>query len=80
SLRLPPLRERGEDILLLFDYYCREAAERFSRPLPGLGPSQRQQQLGHPWPGNVRELRNTADRFVLGLVGEGLNLTAAEDE
>ncbi|MBH8580566.1 sigma-54-dependent transcriptional regulator [Bisbaumannia pacifica] len=76
SLRLPPLRERGEDILLLFDYYCREAAERFGRPRPALGPAQRQQLLGHPWPGNVRELRNTADRFVLGLVGEGLNLSA----
>ena len=67
SLRIPPLRERGEDILLLFQHFSELAAQRHGIPPRNLSPAQRAQLLGHSWPGNVRELQNVAERFALGL-------------
>src|SRR5690606_15048198 len=66
-LRIPPLRERGEDILLLFQQHAEAAAQRHGLPPRHLQPGQRAQLLSHPWPGNVRELQNAAERFALGL-------------
>ncbi|GBL58615.1 two-component system, NtrC family, C4-dicarboxylate transport response regulator DctD [Pseudomonas citronellolis] len=67
SLRIPPLRERGEDILLLFQHFAERAAQRHGIAARTLSPAQRAQLLGHSWPGNVRELQNVAERFALGL-------------
>ncbi|KQP19757.1 sigma-54 dependent transcriptional regulator [Pseudorhodoferax sp. Leaf267] len=64
---LPPLRERREDIPLLFEHFVLEAARRFDRPAPVVTPHVLSLLMAHAWPGNVRELRNVADRFVLGL-------------
>jgi len=66
-LRIPPLRERGEDVLLLFQHYADAAAARHGLAPRGLQPEQRAQLMLHPWPGNVRELQNAAERFALGL-------------
>ncbi len=71
ELRVPPLRERGGDILLLFDYFCARAAETYQRPAPPLDPSAAGLLMTHDWPGNVRELKNIAERYVLSsLPGE----------
>ncbi|MFF7707463.1 sigma 54-interacting transcriptional regulator [Pseudomonas sp. NPDC007930] len=67
SLRIPPLRERGEDILLLFQHYAGSAAERHGLPYRELAPAPRAQLMRHAWPGNVRELQNAAERYALGL-------------
>jgi two-component system C4-dicarboxylate transport response regulator DctD len=67
ELRLPPLRERREDIPLLFSHFARTAAERLGRPVPELSGQQLAQLLGSDWPGNVRELANAAERQILGL-------------
>lgn len=67
SLRIPPLRERGEDILLLFQHYADAAAQRHGVPRHELAPAARAQLMRHAWPGNVRELQNAAERFALGL-------------
>ena len=67
TLPLPPLRERREDIALLFEHFLLAAAARFERPVPGLSAARLQQLVGYHWPGNVRELRNVADRCVLGI-------------
>jgi len=67
TLDLPPLRERREDIPLLFEHFLLQAAARHQRPLPVLDPAQLGCLLAHDWPGNVRELRNVADRCVLGI-------------
>lgn len=67
SLRIPPLRERGDDILLLFHHFAARGAERHGLPPRALAPSQRGQLLAHGWPGNVRELQNAAERYALGL-------------
>jgi two-component system, NtrC family, C4-dicarboxylate transport response regulator DctD len=75
-IELPPLRERREDIPLLFEHFVLLAASRYERAAPMLSSAQLGELMAHAWPGNVRELRNVADRFVLGLFGERLNLTA----
>ncbi len=67
SLRIPPLRERGEDVLSLFQYYADAAAERHGVLANELSAAQRALLLRHSWPGNVRELQNAAERFALGL-------------
>ena len=66
-LRIPPLRERSEDLLFLFQHFAETAASRHGLPIRELRPEQRAQLLRHAWPGNVRELQNTAERFALGL-------------
>jgi DNA-binding NtrC family response regulator len=67
TLALPPLRERREDIRLLFEQFLLQAAARHQRPVPEIPTVRIQQLVGYHWPGNVRELRNVADRCVLGI-------------
>ncbi len=67
SLHLPPLRERREDIPLLFEYFLMQSATRFDRPTPQLEAHEQASLLAYDWPGNVRELRNVAERYVLGI-------------
>jgi two-component system C4-dicarboxylate transport response regulator DctD len=66
-LRIPPLRERGEDPLMLFQHFADAASMRHGLPRHELQPGQRALLLRHSWPGNVRELQNAAERFALGL-------------
>ncbi|HEK1010532.1 TPA: sigma-54-dependent Fis family transcriptional regulator [Pseudomonas putida] len=66
-LRIPPLRERGDDILVLFQHFADTASQRHGLPPHSLQPAQRAMLLRHGWPGNVRELQNAAERFALGL-------------
>ncbi|XYQ93854.1 sigma-54-dependent transcriptional regulator [Pseudomonas syringae] len=67
ELRLPALRERREDIPLLFNHFARAAAERMGREAPVVSAVRLSQLLSHDWPGNVRELANAAERQALGL-------------
>lgn len=67
ELQIPPLRERREDIPLLFSHFASEAASRHGREPRALAPSELTRLLAHDWPGNVRELANAAERHVLGL-------------
>jgi len=65
TLNLPALRDRVEDIPLLFHHFAIIAAARHECELPTLDPEQLQQLVINDWPGNVRELKNAAERFVL---------------
>jgi DNA-binding NtrC family response regulator len=67
-LELPALRERREDIPLLFEHFVLQAAVKYAREAPALPEHMMRQLMSASWPGNVRELRNVADRFVLGLL------------
>jgi two-component system C4-dicarboxylate transport response regulator DctD len=67
TIDLPPLRERREDIPLLFEHFLGQAAEKYQRPVPVVEPEEVHRLMAHDWPGNVRELRNAADCFALGL-------------
>jgi two-component system C4-dicarboxylate transport response regulator DctD len=66
---IPPLRERREDIPLLFEYFASSTAEAHGRELRPLSAATLHMLLAHDWPGNVRELRNAAERYALGLGG-----------
>ena len=70
SLTLPPLRERGEDILLLADFFLEQTRERYSRKNVTLSPEAKAAIEAYPWPGNVRELRNCLERTVVMLDGD----------
>lgn len=69
TVRVPPLRERREDIPVLFGHFLGQAAKRFGRPAPALTAPVRRHLDEHPWPGNVRELAHFAERVALGLAG-----------
>ena len=77
---MPPLRERREDIPLLFEHFTLQAARRYGRPAPIVDDRTLSALMSHAWPGNVRELRNVADRFVLGLIGQELGARLGRTE
>ncbi len=64
-VKLPPLRERPEDIKLLALHFCREFANRYERPIKGFAEGVLERLAQYHWPGNVRELKNVIERAVL---------------
>lgn len=67
QLHIPPLRDRKDDIAVLFDHFCREAANRLDRGVTPVKSADLKRLHAHDWPGNVKELRAAAERYVLGL-------------
>src|SRR5262249_6675710 len=65
TLRLPPLRERGEDIVRLAEYFLRQACEDYGLSPRTLAPDAHAALMAQPWPGNVRELANVMERVAL---------------
>lgn len=66
-IRIPPLRERRDDVPWLYGRFAADAARRFNVKLPAIDAATRAHLLGHDWPGNLRELSHFAERNVLGL-------------
>ena len=64
-LHLPPLRERGNDILLLAKQFLLQFSQSFGKSFTGISNEAGQQLLDYPWPGNVRELRNIIERICI---------------
>jgi len=75
EIRLPPLRERREDVLPLTEVFLAEVGPAIGRPVPGISREARELLLAYPWPGNVRELRNALERAAI--LCEGGLITAA---
>ncbi len=73
TLRLPPLRERRQDIPLLVDHFLRTLSSRHGRGPVAIDPEAQRRLLGYDWPGNIRELQNVLERAVLlaeqGVIG-----------
>jgi len=65
QLYIPPLRERQEDIPLLFEHYAQQAAERHHKTYNACSGQALKTLCHYPWPGNVRELKNCAVRYAL---------------
>lgn len=74
NLRVPPLRERREDIPMLFAGFVREALDQTGRTKFEMTATDRKRLLEHPWHGNIRELRNYAFGAVLNLPRHTLGL------
>jgi transcriptional regulator with GAF, ATPase, and Fis domain len=73
SIRVPPLRERADDIPVLLDHFMRQFSIQHDLPSPGIGTETMAWLKGYSWPGNVRELRNLAQRFVIRREAGGLD-------
>ncbi|MBN9120024.1 MAG: sigma-54-dependent Fis family transcriptional regulator [Planctomycetes bacterium] len=69
TIRLPPLRQRGDDVDLLIDYYLTRFAAEFGRPVPIVPPETREVLRRYPWPGNVRELQSALKQGLLKMSG-----------
>jgi two-component system response regulator HydG len=69
GLRLPPLRERGEDLRLLIDHFLASFCRRFNKPLRGFSAGATARLLAYPWTGNVRELENAVESAVIMAAG-----------
>jgi len=78
ELHIPPLRERREDIPLLFEFFAHSAAESHGRAPRPVSPAVADRLMSKDWPGNARELRNAAERYALG-IGESAADGAAAD-
>jgi transcriptional regulator with PAS, ATPase and Fis domain len=65
QFNLPPLRARGEDVLLLAGHFLKLFRAKMNKNVDGLAPAARQKLLSHHWPGNVRELRNAIERALI---------------
>lgn len=63
-LRLPPLRDRREDIPILVEYFLSKHAAQFGRPRPTLSPRTVRMLLEHSWLGNIRELENVVKKII----------------
>lgn len=75
-IMMPPLRERGEDVQLLADFFLERASQRLARPICKLEGCARQLFSAYHWPGNVRELENIVTRACV--LNDGSPITAAE--
>jgi DNA-binding NtrC family response regulator len=69
EIRVPPLKERSEDVPLLAQHFLIAHARRYRKDVTGLEPAALQALLDHPWPGNVRELDHAIERAVLMATG-----------
>ncbi len=75
-LRVPPLRERGDDVVELLDHFIADVARRYQKPVPRLSEGVLKAVRSHSFPGNVRELKHLAETlFVLG-DGESIDVSA----
>jgi two-component system response regulator HydG len=74
TVKLPPLRERKEDIPLLVDRFVKEFADLHGRPLTGVSPAAMQRLVAFAWPGNVRQLRNAIETAVLVTPGAAIDV------
>ncbi len=65
ELHLPPLRERGSDIILLAQHFLKKYAQKYGSKVNGLSANEEQRLLSYPFPGNVRELQHSIERLVI---------------
>ena len=73
-IRIPPLRERNEDVLLLFRKFASDCADKYRMPAIRLDDEARQLLMSYRWPGNVRELKNIVER--VSVIEENRDITA----
>ncbi len=83
KITLPPLRNRGEDVLTLFNRFAEQSAEEYGCEAPEVTAQEAAQLLQAPWPGNIRQLSNVAERAVLQArrgTGSIASLLMSEDD
>jgi DNA-binding NtrC family response regulator len=78
EIRIPPLRNRKEDVPLLANHFLRQQAERYGKAVRDFTPEAMRALLEHAWPGNVRELRHVVERAVLLTPGASVTIEDVE--
>jgi DNA-binding NtrC family response regulator len=73
-LRLPPLRERGDDVLVLAEHFLRHFRAKYGKAIERIDPRSHELLRRYPWPGNVRELSHVIERAVLWSRGPDLDI------
>lgn len=73
-IALPPLRNRGDDIVLLVKHFLRRFAKKLNRAVPVLSQEALMLLGAHPWPGNVRELENTVEQALIQCEGDEIGI------
>ncbi|MBO0701185.1 MAG: sigma-54-dependent Fis family transcriptional regulator, partial [Zavarzinella sp.] len=71
-IRLPPLRDRGDDLPLLIDHFVRRFGAELKRPVQAVSPEAVERLRRYPWPGNVRELQSVLKQAILHMKGAAL--------
>ncbi|MFO0848465.1 MAG: sigma-54 dependent transcriptional regulator [Gemmataceae bacterium] len=74
AIKLPPLRDRGDDLPLLIDHYVRRYGQELGKPVQAIAPEVLAALRAYPWPGNVRELQSVLKQALLQMPGTALLL------
>lgn len=74
SIKIPPLRKRGEDIVILINYYLNVLCEKYGKTKSNLSPELMHALISYSWPGNVRELKHSLTQALISKNGDGNNL------
>lgn len=74
EIKLPPLRERAEDIPLLMEHFLQSYSRKYDKPVKKVAASAQRRLAKHHWPGNVRELQHAVERAVIMSDGDALQL------
>ncbi|WP_066629988.1 sigma-54-dependent transcriptional regulator [Labilibacter marinus] len=65
QIEIPPLRDRGNDILVLADFFLKKYAFKYDKPIPKLNKNTQEKLLKYPWPGNIRELEHAIEKAII---------------
>ncbi|MCD8172774.1 MAG: sigma-54 dependent transcriptional regulator [Alistipes sp.] len=65
ELVVPPLRDRGEDVVALAEFFARRFSDKYGKPRAGISPDAAEKIMGYGWPGNVRELEHSVEKAVI---------------
>lgn len=79
QMKLPPLRDRGDDILLLFRLFAMQTAEKYKMPLITLDESAKLRFLSYKWPGNIRQLKNITEQIAVLATKQKLSVEDIEE-
>jgi two-component system, NtrC family, response regulator HydG len=80
EIQLPPLRERGDDILLLARHFMKVYASRYNRKITAMAAAFEKKLMTHTWPGNIRELQHAIERAVILTSGNVIREDAFEGQ
>lgn len=80
SIHIPPLRERGDDVLLLAYYFIKKFSAKYRKDINGMSPEVESTLLNFNWPGNVRQLENYIERGVIMTQGSRLEMADVSEQ
>jgi DNA-binding NtrC family response regulator len=80
NLRIPPLRERSTDVILLFNHFLKTASRQINKNIKSVAPEILNYLIAYSWPGNVRELQNVVERMLNTATGDYLSTDHLPEE